>query len=61
MTKIDTGRSGVWLTHLIEATEVVAASVEPCDAAIVNAFGRRLEVPAEVHPMSDFVRKNFRW
>ena len=38
--------STVWLTDLIEATEVVAASAEPCDPAIVKAFSHRLEMPA---------------
>ena len=33
----------VWLADLIEATEVVAASAEPCDPAIVKAFSHRLE------------------
>jgi len=31
---------------LIEATEVVAASAEPCDPAIVTAFSHRLELRA---------------
>ena len=31
--------STVWLADLIEATEMVAASAEPCDPAIVKAFG----------------------
>ncbi len=35
--------STVWLADLIEATEVVAASAEPCDPAIVKAFSHRLE------------------
>jgi hypothetical protein len=30
---------------LIEAAEVLAASAEPCDAAIVRAFSHRLEMP----------------
>jgi hypothetical protein len=34
--------STVWLADLIEATEVVAASAEPCDPAIVKAFSHRL-------------------
>ncbi len=34
--------STVWLADLIEATEVVAASAEPCDPAIVKAFRRAL-------------------
>ena len=32
--------STVWLADLIEATEAVAASTEPCDPAIVEAFSR---------------------
>jgi hypothetical protein len=54
-------RSGVWLAHLIEAAEVVAASAEPCDAAIVKTFSYRLEQRADVGPLFDFVRRNFRW
>jgi hypothetical protein len=40
--------STVWLADLIEATEVVAASAEPCDPAIVKAFSHRLELRANV-------------
>ena len=40
----------LWLVDLIEATEVVAASAEPCDSAIVKAFGHRLELRADVRP-----------
>jgi hypothetical protein len=40
--------STVWLADLIEATEVVAASAEPCDPAIVKAFRHRLERRADV-------------
>ncbi len=36
-----TDRSTVWLADLIEATEVVAASAEPCDPAIVKTFSDR--------------------
>jgi hypothetical protein len=36
--------SSVWLADLIEAAEVVAASAEPCDAAIVKAFSHHLQV-----------------
>ena len=36
--------STVWLADLIEATEAVAASTEPCDPAIVEAFSHRLGV-----------------
>src|SRR6476620_11332651 len=39
--------STVWLADLIEATEVVAASAEPCDPAIVRAFRHRLETRAD--------------
>jgi hypothetical protein len=38
--------STVWLADLIEATEVVAASAEPCDPAIVKAFGHRMGTEA---------------
>ena len=37
--------STVWLADLIEAAEVLAASAEPCDPAIVTAFSHRLEMP----------------
>ncbi len=40
--------STVWLADLIEAAEVLAASAEPCDPAIVKAFGHRLEMRADV-------------
>ena len=42
--------STVWLADLIEATEVVAASAEPCDPAIVKVFSHRLELRADVRP-----------
>ena len=38
-----------WLADLIEATEVVAASAEPCDPAIMNAF--RDHLSADVRPL----------
>jgi len=38
---------------LIEAAEVLAASAEPCDAAIVTAFGHRLEMPGLPLPPSE--------
>jgi len=37
--------STVWLADLIEAAEVLAASAEPCDPAIVRAFSHHLETP----------------
>ena len=40
-----TDRGTVWLVGLIEATEVVAATEELCDPAIVKAFSHRLEMP----------------
>jgi len=43
--------STVWLADLIEATEVVAASAEPCDPAIVKAFSHRLELRTDVRPL----------
>ena len=43
--------STVWLADLIEATEAVAASAEPCDPAIVKAFRHRLELRADVRPL----------
>ena len=48
--------STVWLADLIEATEVVAASAEPCDPAIMKAFGHRLEVRADVRPLVEPAR-----
>jgi hypothetical protein len=49
-----TDRSAVWLADLIEATEVVAASAERCDPAIVKAFNHRLEMRADVRPPLEF-------
>ena len=37
--------STVWLADLIEAAEVLGASAELCDPAIVRAFSHRLEMP----------------
>ena len=48
--------STVWLTHLIEASEVLAASVEPCDPAIVKAFSHRLEMRTDVRPLFEPAR-----
>ena len=42
--------STIWLADLIEATEVLAASVEPCDPAIMKAFSHRLELRVDVRP-----------
>jgi len=42
-----TDRSVVWLAHLIEAAEVVAASAEPCNPAAMNAFSHRLAMGAD--------------
>jgi hypothetical protein len=44
--------STVWLSELIEAAEVLAASAKPCDPAIVTAFGHRLEMPGLTLPSS---------
>ena len=44
-------RSTAWLAALIKATEVVAASEDPCDPAIVTAFSHRLATSAEVRPL----------
>ena len=48
-----TDPSTVWLADLIEAAEVLAASAEPCDAAIVTAFGHHLEMPGLPVPPSE--------
>jgi hypothetical protein len=40
--------STIWLAGLIGAAEVVAASAEPCDPAIVKAFRHRLELPVDI-------------
>jgi len=45
--------STVWLADLIEAAEVLAASAEPCDPAIVRAFSHRLETPGLSLPPSE--------
>ena len=57
----DDGRGGNWLASLIEATEVVAASAETCDPAIVKAFSRRLVMRTEVRPLFDLVRTTTSW
>ena len=41
----------VWLADLIEATEVLAASAEPCDPAIMKAFSNRLAMRADIRPL----------
>ena len=46
----------LWLVDLIEATEVVAASAEPCDPAIVKAFSHRLEMRTDVRPLFEKAR-----
>lgn len=51
-----TDRSIVWLADLIEATEVVAASAQPCDPAIMRAFSHRLEMRADVRPLFESAR-----
>ena len=43
--------STVWLAGLIEATEVLAASAEPCDPAIMKAFSNRLAMRADIRPL----------
>jgi hypothetical protein len=43
--------STIWLADLIEATEVLAASAEPCDPAIVRAFSDRLAMRADIRPL----------
>ena len=45
--------STVWLADLIEATEMVVASGEPCDPAIVKGFSARLEMRADFRPLFD--------
>ena len=45
--------STAWLADLIEAAEVLAASAEPCDPAIVRAFSHRLEMPGLPLPPSE--------
>jgi hypothetical protein len=47
----NTDRSTVWLADLIEATEVVATSAEPCDPAIVQAFSDRWEKRADIRAL----------
>jgi len=43
-----TNHGAAWLADLIRASEVVAASEEPCDPAILTAFNHRLAMRAEV-------------
>ena len=50
---LGTDPTTVWLADLIEATEVVAASAERCDPAIVKAFSNRLGLRADVRPQLD--------
>jgi hypothetical protein len=45
--------STVWLADLIEATEAVAASAEPCDPATVRAFRHRLQTRADLRRQLD--------
>jgi hypothetical protein len=40
----------VWLADLIEAAEVLGASAETCDPAIMRAFCHRLEMPGLAPP-----------
>jgi hypothetical protein len=49
--------STIWLADLIGATEVVAASAEPCDPAIMKAFRHRLESCVDVGP----IRTGLQW
>ena len=42
--------STVWLAGLIEAAEVVTASAERCDPAVVKAFSHRLEPGSRSSP-----------
>jgi hypothetical protein len=57
----DTGRSANWLANLIEAAEVVAASPETCDPAILTAFSYRLGTRITVRPLFDLVRASTSW
>lgn len=47
--QLNTDRSITWLTDLIEATEVVASSDEPCAPTIVKAFIEHLEMGLDRH------------
>ena len=53
-------RGTVWLAGLIEATEAVAATDKLCDPDTVKAFSDHLALRADVPPLFDFVRVNFR-
>ena len=48
--------STVWLAHLIEAAEVLAASAEPCDPAMVKAFSHQLEMRTDARPLFEAAR-----
>jgi len=50
-TLLSADPSTVWLADLIEATEVLAASAEPCDPAIMKAFSNRLAMRADIRPL----------
>jgi hypothetical protein len=39
-----TNASTVWLSDLIEATEMIATSAASCDPAVVKAFTHRLQM-----------------
>jgi len=46
-----TNHGAAWLADLIRASEVVAASEEPCDPAILTAFNHRLAMRAKVQAL----------
>ena len=50
-TSLSADPGTVWLTDLIEAAEVAAASAEPCDPAVVKAFSHRLELRVVSGPL----------
>jgi len=50
-----------WLAGLIQATEMVATSAEPCDPATVKAFSDRWAMRADDRPLFDLVRISTAW
>ena len=48
--------SSIWLSGLIEATEAIATSAQPCDPATVKAFTHRLQMRPAAAPVLELAR-----